>query len=92
MNFLSWLLSLSVFVALLIQAVAFHRTTVCRQEAWLKSTEMKTRTLLHNPDTKDRDWHLSCRLLIVRNNDEITWKKLPSLKKHTFSLELKGRL
>lgn len=92
MNFLSWLLALSVLFTLLIQAVDFHKATVCRQRAWLKSTEMSTRALLHEPALKDRDWHLSCRFVIVRDKDEITWRRLPSLNKHTFSLELKGRL
>jgi hypothetical protein len=92
MNFLSWLLALSVIIALMIQAVAFHKATVCRQEAWLKSTEMRTRALLHNPRLKDRDWHVGCRLLVVRDQEEITWRKLPSLIKYSFSLELKGHL
>lgn len=92
MNFLSWLLALSVLVALLIQAVVFHKATVCRQEAWLRSTEMKTRSLLDNSGSKDRDWHLGCHLLIRRVQEEITWQRFPSLKKHSFSLELKGQL
>lgn len=92
MNVIAWLLSLSVLIVLMIQAVAFHQATVCRQEAWLKSTELKTRSLLSSPASHERDWHLSCRIHLVREQEEITWQKLPNLKRHQFHLELRGPL
>ncbi len=92
MNALSWLLALSVLIYLMIEAVAFHKATICRQEAWLKSTELKTRTLLTNSKGNDRGWHLRCRLYLSRQEEEITWQRLPGTKKHTFNLKLTGVL
>lgn len=92
MNFIAWPVALSTLIYIMIQAVAFHRATVCRQEAWLKSAELKTRSLLHNPAPHERDWHLKCRIHLSRNQDEITWQRLPNLKKHQFRLDLEGVL
>ena len=92
MNFLSWLLGLSVLIILVIKAVALHRVPVCRQEAWLKSTELVTRSLLSNPMPRARDWHLGCRIHLLREHNSITWQQLPTMKKHHFELELKGDL
>lgn len=92
MNILAWMLSLSILIFLLIEAVAFHKATVCRQEAWLKSTELRTRVLLHRPKQKDRSLHLRCRLLVTRKNSEIRWQMLPSLKKNKFTISLDGSL
>lgn len=92
MSFLSWMLALGVLVYIMIESVAFHRATVCRQEAWLKSTELLTRALLLKPKAKEREWHLGCRLHFTRSEQEVTWQKLPSLKKRHFALSLDGRL
>ncbi len=92
MNILAWLLCLSILIYLMIQAVAFHRATVCRQEAWLKSTELKTRSLLYSPKAIERDWHLGCRIHLLRHQEKISWQKLPNLKKYDFHLVLKGAL
>lgn len=92
MNLLAWLLAISTLVTLMVQAVSFHKATVCRQEAWLKSTELKTRSLLHNPPAHERDWHLNCRIHLLRNQEEITWQRLPNLTKNKFELDLKGQL
>ena len=92
MNLIAWLLSLSILILLMVEAVAFHKATVCRQEAWLKSTEMKTRTLLTEVKPHARDWHLGCRIHILRTQDQITWQSLPHLNKHDFTLPLKGKL
>lgn len=92
MNLIAWLVAISTLIALMIQAVAFHKATVCRQEAWLKSTELRTRALLYHPSPHERDWHLGCRLHLLRNLEEITWQRLPSLTKHDFKLDLAGEL
>jgi len=92
MNVLSWLVAISTLIYLMIQAVSFHRATVCRQEAWLKSTELRTRALLSSPAPHERDWHLGCRIHLVRVQEEITWQRLPNLAKHEFKLDLKGEL
>lgn len=92
MNLVSWLVAISTLISLMIQAVSFHKATVCRQEAWLKSTELRTRALLYKPAPHERDWHLGCRIHLLRNQDAITWQRLPHLKKHEFTLELEGAL
>lgn len=92
MNLISWLLSFSILILLMVEAVAFHKATVCRQEAWLKSTEMKTRTLLTEVKPHAREWHLGCRIHLLRTQDEITWQRLPNISKRNFALPLKGKL
>jgi hypothetical protein len=92
MNLLVWVASLSILVTLLIQGVNFHRATVCRQEAWLKSTEVKTRSLLSKPNSRERDWHLSCRLHVLREHDRVSWERLPQTKAHRFELPIEGSL
>lgn len=92
MNLVSWIVAISTLIYLMIQAVSFHKATVCRQEAWLKSTELRTRALLYKPAPYERDWHLGCRIHLLRSQDEITWQRLPHLTKHPFALELTGDL
>ena len=92
MNILAWMLSISVLIFLLIESVAFHKATVCRQEGWLKSTELRTHALLYRPGAKERTWHLRCRMVITRNHSEIHWQKLPSLSRKNFTLPLDGKL
>ena len=92
MNLIAWLIALSTLITLMVQAVSFHKATVCRQEAWLKSTELRTRALLFKPSPHERDWHLNCRIHLLRNQDEVTWQRLPSLSRHQFTLDLEGEL
>jgi hypothetical protein len=92
MNLLVWVASLSILVTLLLQGVNFHRATVCRQEAWLKSAELKTRSLLSKPKSHERDWHLACRLHVLRKQDRVSWQRLPKTEANEFHLPLKGSL
>lgn len=92
MNLVSWLLALSTLLLLTMKAVTFQRATVCRQEAWLKSTVLKTRSLLSDPSPRERDWHLSCRIHFLRDQETVTWQTLPSLTHHRFDLQLEGNL
>lgn len=92
MSLLSWLVALAVLLVIVIKAVVFYRATACRQMAWLKSTELVTRSLLPNPKPIEREWHLGCRLHLVREQDQANWQRLPSMKKHTFFVQLKGEL
>ena len=92
MNFVAWPLGLGLLVIILSQAVVFHKATVCRQEAWLKSTELVTNGLISNPAPIKREWHLECRLHLIREHNSVSWQKLPGLKKISFKLSLKGHL
>ena len=92
MKILPSLLALSVLILLMLEAVAFHKATVCRQEAWLKSMELKTRSLLSEVKPYERLWHLNCRIHLLRNGDQVTWQRLPQLKKNHFQLDLRGSL
>lgn len=92
MNILAWMMSLAILIYLMAEAVTFQRATVCRQEAWLKSTELRTRALLTSPPEKEKGWHMSCKLLLYRKKTLVTWRRLPSLMKKEFILELEGKL
>lgn len=92
MNIIAWLLSLSLLIILMVEAVAFHRATVCRQKAWLKSTELLTRSKLTNAPEKDWDGDLHCKLLIKREKEIITWRRLPFSQEINFPIFLKGSL
>ena len=92
MNLLAWSLSLSLLILLMIKAVDFQTSTVCRQNAWLKSTELKTRVLLHRPMDKEMSLDPKCRTFIRRTGKEVSWQRLPSFKRHEFHLKLKGKI
>lgn len=92
MNLIAWVLSLSVLVWLMIQAVDFHRATICRQKAWLKSTELITRSKLSRSTSPESAVDLDCRLFLTRSQDKVLWRQGLSLKQHTFTLELVGDL
>jgi hypothetical protein len=91
MNAISWLLAISTLVLLMTKAMDFHQLNICRQEAWLKSTEFLTRSMLTKP-TENKEWHLRCQLQLIKANGQIFWQRLPSLKRHSFSVELNGKL
>jgi hypothetical protein len=92
MNLIAWLLGISLLLFIVGQAVEFHHATVCRQEAWLKGTELITRSLLTKARHRERTWHASCKLQFVRLKQDVTWQKIPSLKKHYLQLALEGEL
>lgn len=92
MNLIAWVLSLSILILLVAEAVDFHRATLCRQEAWLKSTELTTRTVLFKSPDRERSFHLSCKMSFLREGKKVTWKRISSLKSRHFLLELDGRL
>jgi hypothetical protein len=92
MNLLAWVLALSLMVSLMVESVVFYQATVCRQKAWLKGTELITRTLLHSPLSYEQRVDISCKLYASRTNKRVTWHRLPNLKKHEFRLDLKGKL
>lgn len=92
MNFVSWILGFMGIVLLLTQAVAFHKATVCRQKAWLKSTELRTRALLSSSHDREKGLVPSCKIILLRTKDQISWQKLPTPKTHLFNLKLTGQL
>lgn len=56
------------------------------------SLELRTRATLHAPKVMEREWHLGCRLHLLRQQESISWQRLPHLKRHQFELPLKGKL
>lgn len=92
MNILSWMLALGFLVSVLSQGITFHKATVCRQEAWLISTELITGSLLSNPKPLERDFHLGCRISFLREQTKVFWQRFPHLKRHHFELNLSGTL
>lgn len=92
MNLIAWLLALSLMVTVMMEAVVFHQATVCRQKAWLKSTELITRTLLTKPKGHAHVVDFACKLTVVLKQKKVTWQHLPKLKTHQFQLPLQGHL
>ncbi len=92
MNLIAWLLALSLLVTVMREAVVFHQATVCRQKAWLKSTELMTRTLLTKPKANAQSVDFTCKLAVSLNKKIVTWRRMPYLKTHQFQLPLKGHL
>ena len=92
MNFLAWLLSLTLLVVIAMESVEFYKASVCRQKAWLKGAELQTRTLLHEPPQRDQAVDVSCHLYVQRSGSHITWQRLPNFRKHLFELPLRGKL
>ena len=91
MNALSWLLAISTLAVLMLKGMELHQLNICRQEAWLKSTEYLTRSLLTKP-VSDKEWHLRCQLQLTTTQGQIYWQRLPSFKKHAFTIHLEGKL
>lgn len=92
MKLLSWILAISVMMTLMMEAVAFHKATVCRQKTWLKSTENITHSLLSKSPKSKKEWVKNCHTLISRTEKTITWQRYPKFKKNHFSINLKGQL
>jgi hypothetical protein len=92
MNFLSWTLALLVLVLLLLKGAQFYRALVCRQEAWQMSFDLGSRYLFPNAGTTETSYHASCHLFITRKHKQVSWQKVPSLKRNIFDLELSGSL
>ena len=92
MNLIAWLLALTLMVTVMMEAVIFHQVTVCRQKAWLKSTELMTRTLLTNPKNYAHAVDFACKLIVHLEQKKVTWRRLPQLTTHQFQLPLKGHL
>ena len=92
MNLIAWLLALSLMLTVMMEAVVFHQATVCRQKAWLKSTELMTRTLLNKPKGHAHAVDWACKLTVRLEQKKVTWRRLPKLNTHQFQLPLKGHL
>lgn len=92
MNLLAWLLSLTMTLLLLMEAVNFHTASICRQKAWAKSFESLTRSLFPKAQDKELRYLAKCNILITKDQKKVHWKKPLSLKSHIFELDLKGKL
>ncbi|HXH32194.1 MAG TPA: hypothetical protein VNJ01_15420 [Bacteriovoracaceae bacterium] len=92
MNILAWLLGLSVLISIMFQAVSFHKATACRQKAWLTSAELLTAATLTDAPTSQNTWLPSCRIQVKKNPGSVSWIRFPDVKKHTFQIQLKGKL
>jgi hypothetical protein len=92
MNFIGWLLTISIVLTIMIESVSFYHATVCRQKAWLKSTEFMTRALLTTAKGQEQSFNAHCSLHVRRTNHSVSWRRLPNLKSHAFILRLQGKL
>lgn len=91
MNILAWVLSISILFLALEESVAFFSATICRQKAWLKASELKTRTLLFEAKPFESSYLASCQLIVMRRQ-RITWQKVSGGPSHLFELPLVGQL
>ncbi|MFL5784875.1 MAG: hypothetical protein ACJ76H_09720 [Bacteriovoracaceae bacterium] len=92
MKILCVFLCLGLMVLLAGEAVELHKLTVCRQEAWRSSVTLHTRSLLSTATSSDKDVLLRCRILVSRNEKEVSWLRLKSPRKHSVELSLIGKL
>jgi hypothetical protein len=91
MNFFAWMLALFTLVGLTAQAVAFHKSTICRQQAWLKGLELRTQYLLTDSKEIDQQKLFACQLEIVRKKDLVLWKRAQG-DFHPLRIPLNGKL
>ncbi len=89
MNLIGWLASLSLFFLVLVKAVNFHQATLCRQEAWLKSTEFLTRTLLKKNRPFEQANLSHCEIRVIQSG-AVRWIKKNEI--HSFRIRLAGKL
>jgi hypothetical protein len=92
MNTLAWALALSTLFVVMIKAYNFHTATVCRQNAWLYSTILSTRSLVLPTSGTETLSDFKCKLLVRREGHRINWRRFPSVKSHSFELSLKGAM
>jgi hypothetical protein len=92
MNFVSWLLALSILVIVFIESIYFHQATVCRQLAWKMGVESITRTLLTDFKAQEQSFHSDCKILLVRSQQKVKWQKRPSFKLFSFEMAIEGGL
>ena len=92
MNILSWILTLSLLVFCFIEAVALHRATVCRQQAWLRSTELITGATLTDQSRSQSSYLIDCQIVVSLNEESVSWRNLKTLKKNIVEVDLKGSL
>jgi hypothetical protein len=91
MNFIPWLLAISLLMGILYKTVAYHKATVCRQRAWLISTEMITRSLIKS-SSPTYNFDLKCSSKFTLKGLTASWMQIPSFKENTVHLDLKGKL
>ena len=92
MKFVSWAMALGILIFLMNRAIAFHRMTICRQEAWLKGSILITRSLLSQAQSLEKDWHQGCKMGLIRKERTTYWNQLPSTKTHQLQIKLEGML
>ncbi len=92
MRTLTTFMTLGILVFLGQQAVTLHKLTVCRQEAWRSSLTLHTRTLLTESLPSERDFLPSCKIIISRENNRVSWTRLPVPRRLIVPLYLRGKL
>lgn len=92
MKLVSTLLCLSLLIFTFIEAVALHRATVCRQKAWLRSTELLTASTLNSAASSQSSLDVACQISVNIEGRSVSWRKARTLKKNAFEVDLKGYL
>jgi hypothetical protein len=92
MNIITLLIPFSMLILLTIEALSLRTSLLCRQNAWLKLMEMKTRSLLTIKRDHEISWDRTCNYLFTRRENKIRLQKFPSLTSYQIELGLKGGL
>ncbi len=86
MNLAAVLLAVTFMAIVLFESVAFYRTTVCRQDAWLAGTVSMTSGLLKESRPEERTFLPKCGLILGRRLTSVSWRR------GRLALQLRGKL
>lgn len=92
MNFISWILALSLLIFLVVQGTHYHHALVCRQEGWLLALELRTESLLTKKEILRPNLLLKCGTTFSLSKHQVSWRKFTSFKTHHLELKLMGKL
>jgi hypothetical protein len=92
MNYLSWSVCIFFTLYLVLESIHFQHAITCRQKAWVKAAELKTRLLLDKHPESETEIIAKCHIQVSQRQKKITWRKLMNLKSNNFQITLRGKL
>ena len=92
MKILAVLMTTGLMVFLGQQAVTLHKLTVCRQEAWRSSLVLHTHTLLTEVKSSEKEFLSSCRIIVAREKNAVSWLRPSVSRRHSVPLSLQGKI
>lgn len=92
MKILGQVMASLVMLLIVSRAINYHKLTVCRQKAWLKSFELESASRLNSPHFIKHRFESSCLIKVSKSGPSVLWFDAKNLKLHRFDLSLKGNL